>query len=63
MFAVLYRENDGTITQFMTGQEHVFERTAQVLNLKWLQVEEQRDDYDTLYVVHDGKVALKATIV
>lgn len=61
MFAVLY-QIDGTIVQFMTGQRHIFDRTAEVMCLEWIQVEEQRDDYDRLYVVNHGKLALKGTI-
>lgn len=60
--AVLYRESDGTIIQTVMGQRHFVEHTANHLGLSYLEVGEQRDDYDTMYVVHKGKLALKATL-
>lgn len=60
MIAVLYHAEDGTIIQTMMGQRHNIENTAALLQCSWLEVFEQRDDYDAKFLVVDGKLTPKA---
>lgn len=56
MFFVLYRTSDGVILQTMMAQEVLVARTAQVMGCSYLEVFEQRDDYDSKFRVVDGEL-------
>ena len=58
MFWVLYKE-DGTIVQTMMGQEVLIARTAQVMGCAYLEVFDQRDDYDSKFIVVDGELTAR----
>lgn len=59
--AVLYQE-DGTIVQTMTGQQHLIEYQSDRLGLAWLRVDEERSDYDVNYLVIDGTLVAKEQV-
>lgn len=65
MIAVLYiptpaRSASGPITQQVTGSEAVVAYTAQQTGCRYVEVQEERPDWDVHYEVVDGAVVEKA---
>lgn len=56
MFIAVLYQSDGVIVQTMMGQEHIIRHTAEQMGLAYLQVSEQRDDYDRLFRVEGGEL-------